>query len=52
MKIPDALPYCVYILLSEKDGNFYIGFTTDLHRRFTEHIHGQSDATAPGARSS
>ncbi len=41
------LPFCVYILKSQKDGLHYIGFTTDLHRRLTEHIHGQSDATAP-----
>ena len=41
------LPYCVYVLKSQQDGNLYIGFTTDLHRRLTEHIHGQSDATAP-----
>jgi putative endonuclease len=41
------LPFCVYILKSQKDGLLYIGFTTDLHRRLTEHMHGQSDATAP-----
>ena len=41
------LPFCVYILKSQKDGLLYIGFTTDLHRRLTEHIHGHSDATAP-----
>ena len=41
------LPYCVYVLKSQKDGLLYIGFTTDLHRRLTEHIRGQSDATAP-----
>ena len=41
------LPYCVYILKSQKDGLLYIGFTTDLHRRLTELMNGQSDATAP-----
>jgi putative endonuclease len=41
------LPYCVYVLKSQKDGLFYIGFTTDLHRRLTEHMNGHSDATAP-----
>ena len=41
------LPYCVYILKSQKDGLLYIGFTTDLHRRLTEHMHGLSEATAP-----
>jgi len=37
------LPYCVYVLKSQQDGLFYIGFTTDLHRRLTEHINGQSE---------
>ncbi len=41
------LRYCVYVLKSQSDGHLYIGFTTDLHRRLTEHIRGQSDATAP-----
>lgn len=41
------LQYCVYVLLSLKDHQFYIGFTTDLQRRLTEHFHGQSKATAP-----
>jgi putative endonuclease len=42
-----SLPYCVYILKSQQDGLLYIGFTTDLHRRLTEHLRGLSDATAP-----
>ncbi len=41
------LKYCVYVLLSLKDHQFYIGYTTDLKRRLTEHFHGQSAATAP-----
>ena len=41
------LAFCVYVLKSQKDGLFYIGFTTDLHRRLTEHMRGLSDATAP-----
>ena len=41
------LQYCVYVLLSMHDGNLYVGFTTDLQRRLTEHFHGQSAATAP-----
>lgn len=43
----EKLPYCVYILKSQKDGLLYIGFTTDLHRRLTEHARGKSAATAP-----
>jgi len=45
--MPAKLQYCVYVLLSLKDNLFYIGFTTDLKRRLTEHFHGQSAATAP-----
>jgi putative endonuclease len=41
------LPYCVYVLLSEKDGDFYVGFTTDLPRRFEEHNQGRNTSTAP-----
>lgn len=39
------LQYCVYILYSLKDSNFYIGYTTNLHERLTSHIHGNSPAT-------
>jgi putative endonuclease len=42
-----ALPYCVYVLISETDGNLYTGFTADLPRRLGEHNAGQSLATAP-----
>ena len=43
----DDLKYCVYILYSLKDNNFYIGFTTDIQRRFAEHQSGNSKSTAP-----
>ncbi|MDP2926939.1 MAG: GIY-YIG nuclease family protein [bacterium] len=33
-----------YVLRSLKDGNFYIGFTTNLHERLTSHVHGNSPA--------
>lgn len=45
--MPSRLKFCVYVLLSVKDKNLYIGFTTALKRRLTEHFHGQSKATAP-----
>ena len=32
--------YYVYVLLSEKDGNWYTGYTDDLKRRFEEHNKG------------
>ncbi|KKP68625.1 MAG: hypothetical protein UR66_C0004G0025 [Candidatus Moranbacteria bacterium GW2011_GWE1_35_17] len=37
--------YYVYILLSLKDGNFYIGFTEDLKRRVSEHNSGKTFST-------
>ncbi len=40
------LKYCVYVLQSLKDGNFYIGYTTNLNQRLTSHIKGQSFATS------
>lgn len=41
------LQYCVYVLKSQEDGKLYIGYTTDLNRRLTEHIKGYNKATAP-----
>lgn len=41
------LQYCVYVLYSLKDNNFYIGYTTNLHERLTSHISGNSKATEP-----
>ena len=37
--------YYVYILLSEKDSKFYIGFTEDLKKRLKQHNNGESFAT-------
>ncbi len=37
--------YYVYILLSEKDKKFYIGFTSDLKRRLKEHNEGKNPST-------
>lgn len=39
------LPYCIYVLLSLKDHQFYIRITTDLKQRLTNHFHGNSKAT-------
>ena len=41
------LQCCVYVLQSEKDNQFYIGYTTNLKQRLTDHFHGNSAATAP-----
>jgi putative endonuclease len=35
----------VYLLISEKDGNFYTGSTRDLKRRLKEHNNGQVVST-------
>lgn len=39
------LQYCVYVLHSQKDGKQYIGYTTDLKRRLTEHFSGNNTST-------
>lgn len=41
------LPFCVYVLLSLKDHDFYVGYTTDLTRRLDEHFQGRNTSTAP-----
>ena len=41
------LGHCVYILYSEADGKLYIGYTTNLEQRLTEHFNGRNQATAP-----
>lgn len=37
--------YYVYILKSQKDCSLYIGYTTDLKKRFKEHNDGLSTST-------
>lgn len=37
--------YYVYVLQSDKDSGLYIGFTSDLKRRFKEHQEGKSVST-------
>ena len=38
--------YFVYIIKSEKDGSFYIGYTSDLDRRMIFHNSGESVYTS------
>lgn len=38
--------YYVYVLQSEKDGNFYVGFTCNLERRIKEHNKGENQSTS------
>jgi putative endonuclease len=37
--------YYTYVLLSEKDEKFYVGFTKDVKLRFEEHKKGWVDST-------
>ncbi len=37
--------FCVYLLQSQKDHQFYIGFTQDVQRRLQEHNFGNNDGT-------
>ncbi|EFK11609.1 GIY-YIG catalytic domain protein [delta proteobacterium NaphS2] len=37
--------YYTYVLQSEKDGNFYVGFAKDLKLRFEKHSKGQVEST-------
>ena len=39
--------YYVYILQSQKDQSLYIGYTSDLKKRFKEHKNGENQATKP-----
>ena len=39
--------YYVYILQSQKDNSLYIGYTSDLRKRFKQHNDGESQATKP-----
>ena len=37
--------YYTYVLLSEKDHNFYVGYTNDLKKRFPKHQQGLVTST-------
>ena len=43
----NAKLYCVYVLLSIKDNKLYIGSTSNLKNRLTDHFSGRSPSTAP-----
>jgi len=40
--------YYTYALYSNKDGNFYTGFTQDLKLRFEQHNKGRVESTKEG----
>lgn len=37
--------FYVYLLKSDTDTGFYIGFSSDLRRRYQEHVMGKVDST-------
>ena len=37
--------FYVYILQSEKDNNFYVGYTKDIRKRIEEHCNGRVPST-------
>ncbi|MFH1233897.1 MAG: GIY-YIG nuclease family protein [Patescibacteria group bacterium] len=39
--------FYIYILRSRKNNSLYIGYTTDLKKRFKQHNNGESLATKP-----
>lgn len=38
--------FYTYVLVSENDKNFYVGFTEDLEKRLDEHMRGSVGSTA------
>jgi len=43
--LSEPMPYFVYILESERDGSYYIGYTNNLEERLDRHNHGRSQYT-------
>ena len=41
----DAAYFYVYVMLSEKDGNFYTGYTHDIEERLLNHNNGLVKST-------
>ncbi|MFA5359563.1 MAG: GIY-YIG nuclease family protein [Patescibacteria group bacterium] len=37
--------YYIYLLRSKKDNNFYIGYSSDLKKRFLQHNAGEVEST-------
>ena len=40
------LPYCVYVLFSQKDHLLYVGYTSNLEKRLEYHQQGKTKSTA------
>jgi putative endonuclease len=41
-----ALPYCIYVLFSEKDAMLYVGYSSNLQNRILNHNAGGTKSTA------
>ena len=41
------LPHCVYVLLSLKDDDFYVGYSANLTTRLEGHFQGRNRSTSP-----
>ncbi len=39
------MAYYVYVLCSERDGSYYVGYTSDVEKRLTRHNCGRSPYT-------
>ena len=39
------LDYCTYVLISQYDGDFYVGFSSDLDKRIEDHKKGRVKST-------
>ncbi|MFZ5553007.1 MAG: GIY-YIG nuclease family protein [Bacteroidota bacterium] len=46
MKPSMPLPFCVYVLFSEKDRLLYVGFSTNLEQRIENHNSGGTKSTS------
>jgi putative endonuclease len=42
----EALPYCIYVLFSEKDAMLYVGYSSNLQNRILNHNSGGTKNTA------
>ena len=43
--MPPVGSFYVYVLFSEVDKHFYVGYTNDLDRRFVQHRNGEVSST-------
>jgi putative endonuclease len=44
----NLIMYYTYVLRSKKNNKFYVGYSSNLRKRFVEHNSGLVDSTRPG----